>query len=95
MVTKKALNKLTQVRSGYDMTKLKEFFSRFDWNNVDKHDDLNVIAFAVVILFGAIVGLLSITLGLILIFKTGTWWLLGLIPVAAVIKLLVASYRKD
>ena len=77
------------------MTKLKEFFSRFNWNNVDNKDDLNVIALAVVILSGAALGLLSFSLGLLFMLKTGTWWLLGLIPVAAVIKLLMASYRKD
>jgi hypothetical protein len=75
--------------------KLKEFFSRFNWNNVDNHDNLNVIAFAVVILSGVAIGLLSFALGLLFMLNTGTWWLLGLIPVAAVIKLLVASYRKD
>jgi hypothetical protein len=75
--------------------KLKEFFSRFNWNNVDNHDSLNAVAFAVVIIFGGIFGICGFSLGLLFMFKTGTWWLLGLIPVAAVIKLLVASYRKD
>jgi amino acid transporter len=75
--------------------KLKEFFSRFNWNNVDNHDNLNVIALTVVIIFGGIFGICGFAAGLLLMLNTGTWWLIGLIPVAAVIKLLVASYRKD